>query len=351
MNIQFFAPIGFTGYGYAALNIIKEMYNNQNNISLKPIGSPSIDTENDKNLIEALINNQLSVPHNSPCIKIWHQFDLLARLGGGRYFGFPFFEIDIMSKTDKYNLDSCDDIIVSSKWAKEVLIDNRVSRPIHVVPLGVDTSIFSPIEKQQKIPNYVFLTIGKWEKRKSHDIIIECFNDAFALSDDVELWLVTHNVFLTKQEEEYWLSLVSNSKLANKIKVFPRLPKHSDVANVIAHSDCGIYISKAEGWNMELLETMAMNKPIIASRYSAHTEYCTNDNCYLVDISQKESAMDGKWFDGTGNWAHIGKTEKEQTIEYMRKVYKQNIKNNPKGLEDAKNLSWNNTANIIQKLL
>lgn len=350
MNIQFFSPIGFTGYGYAALNIIKAM-GNSSKISLKLIGAPSIETDEDKYLIEKIVENQITMPYDTPCIKIWHQFDLLTRIGTGKHIGFPFFEIDTMSEVDKYNLNSCDEIIVSSKWAKDVLIDNKITRPIHVVPLGVDMSVFKAVKKQQEIPNYVFMTAGKWEKRKSHDIIIECFNKAFELSDNVELWLVTHNVFLSKEEESYWLSLVKNSKLSNKIKVFPRLPKHADVANVICHSDCGIYISKAEGWNMELLETMAMNKPVIATNYSAHTEYCTTDNCYLIDISEKEQAIDNKWFDGIGNWASIKEKEKEQIIEIMRYLYSKNIKENSNGLETAKKLSWNNTANIIKQIL
>ena len=96
---------------------------------------------------------------------------------------------------------------------------------------------------------------------------------------------------------------------------------------------------------------MAMNKPIIATNYSAHTEYCTNANSFLVDISETEPANDGKWFHGNGNWAKIGEQQFEQIVEYMRYVYKNNIKTNPEGFKTAQNLSWLNTSTIVNDVI
>ena len=45
---------------------------------------------------------------------------------------------------------------------------------------------------------------------------------------------------------------------------------------------------------------MALNKPIITTNYSAHTEYCTADNAYLINIDGLTPAEDGKFFDGSG---------------------------------------------------
>ena len=51
------------------------------------------------------------------------------------------------------------------------------------------------------------------------------------------------------------------------------------------------------------METMALNKPVILTNYSAHTQYSTKDNSYLVDVDSTEAANDGIWFKGQGNWA------------------------------------------------
>lgn len=343
MNLQLNCPIGYTGYGYASLNILKVLVQH-NNISLFPIGQPNVDNEEDSILVKKAISNGISTPYDATCVKIWHQFDLMSRIGKGKYVAFPFFEIDTMSTLEQYNLNFPDTILVSCNWAKNILLNNKIKQTIEIVPLGVDTGVFSPKNIKKNNDQYIFCTIGKWEKRKNHDTIIECFNKAFELNDKVELWLVTHNPFLSTEEEKYWLNLVSSSKLNNKIKVFPRLPSHSHIAEVISYSDCGIYISRGEGWNMELLETMAMNKPVITSNYSAHTEYCNVDNSFMVSIDTVESAHDNKWFFGQGNWAKFDQAQKDQTIEHMRHVYKNHVSTNPEGLKTAQTYSWENTA-------
>ena len=120
---------------------------------------------------------------------------------------------------------------------------------------------------------------------------------------------------------------------------------------MIANSDCGLYPSRAEGWNLELLETMAMNKPVIATNYSAHTEFCNNDNCMLVDIDSTEKAFDNKAFVGQGNWAKIGPNQIEQTINHMRYCYNNKISTNNNGVITANIYSWSNTADEILRCI
>ena len=93
---------------------------------------------------------------------------------------------------------------------------------------------------------------------------------------------------------------------------------------------------------------MALNKPIITTNYSAHTEYCTADNAYLINIDGLTQAEDGKFFDGSGNWADLGQKQMEQTVEHMRKVYNEGIKTNSAGLETVQKYTWENTASIIK---
>ncbi|MFM7980727.1 MAG: glycosyltransferase, partial [Candidatus Fonsibacter sp.] len=116
-----------------------------------------------------------------------------------------------------------------------------------------------------------------------------------------------HTSNYSNQEQlKQWKQLYGQD---NRIKLIPGVESHKDIAKVISLSDCGLYISRAEGWNLELLETMAMNRPAIASFYSAHTEFCNKDNAFLVDITNTEKAFDGKAFNGQGNWAQIGQSQ------------------------------------------
>jgi hypothetical protein len=96
---------------------------------------------------------------------------------------------------------------------------------------------------------------------------------------------------------------------------------------------------------------MAMNKPVIVTNYSAHTEYCNKNNAYLVDIDEKEVANDGQWFHGEGKWAKLGQNQLDQAVHYMKHVYNNNVSNNTNGLLTAQEYSWNRTANIIIQTL
>lgn len=350
-KINLYAPINFTGYGIAGLNISKSL-NELADVTLNTIGSIQVTSEEDGTIIRNLLSKQDKVDNSAPCIKIWHQFDLAERIGKGTYFAYPFFEIDTFNEREKHHLNLCDEIIVSSNWAKNIIEQNGIAKKTNVVPLGVDCDTFdSSINNNAQYDKYVFITVGKWEIRKSHDLIIELFNKAFSSNDNVELWMVTHNPFLSQEEEQKWFNLVMSSKLKDKIKIFPRIPSQKELAKVISYASCGLYISRAEGWNLDLLETMAMNKPVIATNYSGHTEFCNKDNSFLVDVDELELAVDNKWFHGTGKWAKLGDKQQNQIISYMRYAYENKITSNDNGLNTAKNFSWSNSANHILRCI
>ena len=350
-KININCPVGSTGYGITSLNIIKNLDQIQNlEISLFPLNNnielnSKDEQQNIRKMLSSADNNY---DYKSPCLKIWHQFDLANRIGSGKYFSFPFFEVDELRPKEKIHLNSCDGIFVSSQWAKKILINNNIIKQVYVAPLAADLSIFKyepTINLSQD--NYIFFHIGKWEYRKSQDFLFKCFDSAFTEKDNVELWLLPFNQFLTKEEESNWLNLAKKSKLNSKIKIFGRLPSQYHVADFIRKAHCGVFLSRAEGWNNEIIESMALNKPIIATNYSAHTEYCTNDNTYLVNIDEEEVANDGKWFHGVGKWAKLHNHQLEETVKHMRFVYANNITTNSGGLETCKKYTWTNTANII----
>lgn len=350
MNINISCPINQTGYGVASINIVKNLYKN-NSISYFPIGQPLIQNKEDHAMILEMHRNSFMLDANAPFIKIWHQFDLSQRIGRGKYYAFPFFELDTFNSQEILHLNIPDSIFVTSNWAKQIIIDNNISTEIHVIPLGVDRTIFDHrLSTLKNSDKYIFLNIGKWEVRKGHDILLELFMKAFPNEKDVELHICASektNSYSTAEDLIRWKKMYSMPR----IKLLSGVDTHKDIANLISNSDCGIYPSRAEGWNLELLECMSMNKPVIATNYSAHTEFCNADNSFLVDIEQKEKAYDGKAFNNQGNWAKIDKKQKDQIIDYMRYVYKNRITTNSHGVKTAEKYNWTNTASIIERCI
>jgi glycosyltransferase involved in cell wall biosynthesis len=352
-KINAVSPIGKTGYGITSLNILKNLSKQDIEISFFPIGSNiELNSEDEKGLFQQFLQNAETFDRSAPCLKIWHQHDLAARIGSGDYYCFPFFETDKLKNKEIHNINSCDYIFTASNWGKKILLENNIKIPITVAPLGVDTSVFKSPEKIKiNNGNYIFFHIGKWEKRKSQDFLLKAFELAFDENDKVELWLLPKNPFLSQEEENAWFSLVDNNKLKDKIKIIDRLPNQYAVAEFIYYGDCGVFLSRAEGWNNEILESMALDKPIIATNYSAHTEYLNANNSLMVEIDELEEAIDNKWFFGDGKWAKLGDNEMAQTIDHMRMVYKNDIRTNPAGLETAQKYSWENTASVISQTL
>lgn len=346
-------PINNLGYGVAGYNIFKELYKFHPSTALYPISKPEFVDK----FIEAGLNNREKSLVHDPCVKIWHQNDIHSHIGKGLHIGFPIFELTEFSSEEKLSMNHCDKLFVCSKWAKEIAgqVFNRL-RDIHVVPLGVDTEIFKPY--QSKRTQTVFFNCGKWEKRKGHDVLLECFNRAFLSNDNVELWMMCDNPFIG-QDNQKWVNLYKNSPLGDKIRIIPRQKTQKDVYNIMKQTDCGVFPARAEGWNLELLEMMACGKDVITTNYSAHTEFCTKDNSFLVEIDSLEQAFDGIFFPGShGQWAELGNDQKDQLIEHMRNVHgvKQQYTNgwesdmkklcckNHYGIETSKKFTWKNSA-------
>ena len=83
--------------------------------------------------------------------------------------------------------------------AKQVLINNGIKdNIISIVPLGVDSDVFFERPTWSRNSEYSFLNVGKLEKRKGHDFIIDIFNIAFEPSDDVCLKMSIFNFGVPK---------------------------------------------------------------------------------------------------------------------------------------------------------
>tara|TARA_R110002020_G_scaffold194354_8_gene395127 strand:+ start:3899 stop:4966 length:1068 start_codon:yes stop_codon:yes gene_type:complete len=348
--INITAPINNLGYGIASFNIIKQLINMKEDVILHPIGP--IDQMVDGDFLQGIIKkfNKDDLRLDVPSVKIWHQNDIHTHIGKGSHIGFPIFELDRFTDVEICSMKHNDKIFVCSEWAKNIIEkESYLSHiDVHVVPLGVDSSLFKPSLSNRNTT--VFFNCGKWEIRKGHDILVDCFNEAFSEEDDVELWMMCENPFLGDKNND-WIKLYKGSNLGHKIRIIPRQRSQIDVYNIMLQADCGVFPARAEGWNLELLEMMACGKQVIATDYSGHTEFCNDSNTMLVDTPSLETAFDGQWFFGDGLWASIQEEQKLQISEYMRNVHEKkkegNLSLNREGVISAERLSWRNSANLF----
>ncbi len=355
-QLLFQGPICETGYGIVATNQLYELDNQGKNIVLLPKGREVVAAQKYHECIKRCANRTMELRQDSPFLKIWHQFELLERIGRGQYIGYPIFEMNRMTEFEQLNLRACDKLAVCSKWAKDVLAQHEIKS--EVCPLGVDLEVFKPRAFRQERENFIFGNFGKWEIRKGHDVLISAFNKAFSPKDKVELWVCCQNFLLTKEENDEWNRSYLHSKMgaAGKIKILPRQESQDQVANIMSMVDCGVFPARAEGWNLEILELMACGIPSIVSDYAGHTEFCNPRNAVMLPISEMEQAFDGKWFKpgqnaNQGEWAV---PDENSLIDYLRLMknedymVKQRI---DECLETAKKYTWENCAKRLSEII
>ena len=350
MTLNIIASIGQSGYGYHGLNVVRAATTLGIKVALWPSNGRPVDDENKITMLQA-IANQLIYDYNMPSISISPPSNLAFHVGKGARVGWTVFELNKFTKYELHQLSSQDLVLVPSNWAKDIVGRQLPDLPCHVVPEGVDQQIFNSHITLKEFPygnKTVFINVGKWEKRKAQELLLTAFEKAFDPHDDVILILSCYNQF-SQMNNAIWPELCRKSKLATKIIVCNKhYVSQNEIASLMAHADCGVFPSRAEGWNLELLEMMSMGKMVIATNYSAHTEYCSDNNCLLVYVDKLEPACDQQFFFGHGDWASLGDAQEEQLIIHMRTVHKLKQEGydliNYSGVETARSLSWENSV-------
>lgn len=350
-HINLISPCNPLGYGTVGFNTLINLSKDYK-VAYWPIGNIDYPaTEEQRPIIQQALNNQADFDNTAPCLRIWHQFDMGQFVGKGLHVGYPIFELNKFNEREKHHLSQLDEIFVCSTWAQNVIAD-EIHRKSHVVPLGVDRSIFfsTPTTDSEDVP-YVFLNVGKWEIRKGHDIILPAFLNAFNESDNVELWMMNHNPFLNVEQHKEWHNFYTNHKLKDKVKLLPRVQTQTELANIMRMAHCGVFPARAEGWNLEVLEMMSVGRQVITTDYSAHTEFCNNDNCKLIPINGTEDAWDGIWFHGQGGeWAKLDEKAIDTLSSLMLQSYHEGKSYyNHEGVKTANEFSWENSVKAIKK--
>lgn len=348
--INFIAPFCRTGYGVTGAHLLKALVEIGADVAYFPLGAVDRRIADVPTLDKALAR-QDNFDAQAPSVRLAQQFDLATHVGSGERIGFPIFENDRFTARELHHLKTQDQLLVCSSWAREVLRDNGMTHiPIHIVPLGVDRAVFhemGPVARS--VSDTVFMQIGKLEPRKGQLELLRAFEAAFRPTDAVRLSLYCHNPFIDAATLARALHPFRTSPMSGRIDLHtdPLATQH-DVARVMRGADCGVFCSRAEGWNLEALEMLAVGKSIIATNYSGHTEFLTDDNARLVHVDDLEMA-------GVGSWAAFGARQHEQLVEHLHDVHAARrggpLDLNRAGIATATRFSWTNTATQMLRAL
>lgn len=350
MSINISGPVCSTGYGLVVANLVDALDRIGAGPAVWPIGGLEVQPWHREAFHRASQRARLFSP-DAPSLRIWHQFDLAQHVGRGRRCAMPIFELDAFTDIEQHHLGAQDLILAPSRWAAEVLRANGIPEGrIAVVPLGVDTEVFRPVPTSKEGPT-VFLNVGKWEIRKGHDVLRDAFCAAFTAKDDVKLIMACHNPCTNDAYNRGWRQWYESSPLGSKIVALDaRLPSQVEVWQLMASADVGVFPSRAEGWNMELAEMLAMGKPCIATNCTAHTEYVGEAGCRLIEMGPNELACDNMWFMEQGGWPSFEEDQFDQLVQHLRTAHREKQQGTLAPTQWPARLTWTNTAQRIMEV-
>lgn len=230
-----------------------------------------------------------------------------------------------------------------STWGRANLIANGIEQSrIAVVPEGVDTDFFRPGPKQSG--RFRFLTVGKWENRKFTEGLLRAFTEEFGANEPVELHLHAHNPYIANFSLK---AKIEQSGIPNNGNIILGEPcSLTQLRSLYQSADCFVLPTRAEGWGLPILESMACGVPAIVTHYSAPVDYINEANGYPLQVARMVDAHDDDFDIHSGMWA-------EPDVAHLRHLMRQAYQNREERIEKgrlarltAEKFTWNHAANV-----
>jgi glycosyltransferase involved in cell wall biosynthesis len=194
-------------------------------------------------------------------------------------------------------------VIVPCFWNRDTFIRDGVICPIHVIPLGVDTTIFN--YKPHSNKDFVF-GCGNADFRKRLPEIIRCFCRAFNPSvRDVRLKVKISPL-------DHFSSFTDD-----RIEIIKENLSINQLAEWYWGIDVFVSAAYAEGWGLMQQESMACGRPIISPNYGGVKEFF--DEKWGYPLAYTETIATGPYMGTGGFWADF---HPDDLIEKMRWCYK-----------------------------
>jgi glycosyltransferase involved in cell wall biosynthesis len=226
--------------------------------------------------VDSFNNNQLMAALNNSCDDDINISFTAINLHGnfrGHNIQWIVFESTRIPENILAVCQTSDQVWVPTDWGRSILVANGINPDrIRVIPEGVDGNRFhthgrKPYRKERP---FRFLSIGKYEQRKSLDETIDAFAQVYANTPAIEL-VIKSNYFINHDQK--FNDLKEKIKGLSNVQLIWGEMNSDELARLYRSCDAFVLPSRAEGWGLPLIEAAASGLPIITTFYSGHTEF------------------------------------------------------------------------------
>lgn len=179
--------------------------------------------------------------------------------------------------TYKFSAKISDIVFTVSEYSKHQIEKYLQIKNVIVMPNGVEDIFFEEYDKKQiqekvfkefGLQNYL-IYVSRWEPRKNHHLVLKSFLN-LKLYENYHLVFIGDETFKNKEYENLFLSLDADIKA--KIITFKKI-EFSKMLLLLRGATVSVYPSKAEGFGIPPLESVAAKIPTICSNSTAMADF------------------------------------------------------------------------------
>jgi GT2 family glycosyltransferase len=216
---------------------------------------------------------------------VYAQGDVFVRVPGSPRVGYTMLEVDGVPAEWVRQANQMDEVWVPSTFNRDTFVKSGVTRPVHVMPLGIDPDYLHPGIRAERLPDYfVFLTIFEWSRRKAPELLLRAFNAEFKASERVVLLCKANygpQVDIDGELEALRLDPRGGRIVFLDNAVLP----HYQLGVLYRSSDCFVLASRGEGWAVPVLEAMACGVPSIVTDWGAQRDFISEATAFPLRVT------------------------------------------------------------------
>ncbi len=210
---------------------------------------------------------------------------------------------------------------------------NKVARPGTPVrkiryPLVLNKSSYTPndeIRRRYKIPLNAFVCFfnfdyGSSYYRKNPEAVVKAFAKAFPNGNENSV-LVLKSSRPREPYAGYLHRAIDENGVGGRVVLIEESVSQPDMTGLLATCDVYISLHRGEGFGIGMAEAMSLGKPVIATDYSASTEFCKAEHAFPIPYQMVPVPQDQKdivAYAKVNEWADA---DVDAAAERLRELY------------------------------